>query len=186
MRVLNLAALLLATTLASAGSLEKSIDAAFPDEIAGLKLNKRTEFPEKPLGVNLSYLRPGPLIGSIYIYNAGMASIPSGTDGQAVRTHFGQVIGEMKQWEKQGGKVFPLDGQPASASVTKYEGCGPQFIWKTYEMQLPENTLHSSTYLTGVKNHFVKLRITYPKADPTAKSDAEKFVRQVRQIVGGC
>lgn len=44
--------------------------------------------------------------------------------------------------------------------------------------------MNSETYLTGFRNHFVKLRISYPRADATAcQKDIAEFLEQLKVIV---
>ncbi len=183
--------LILALVLSSAASLvsgatyESSIEVTFPDEVAGLPFVGRKEFPVKELGVNLAYQREGPVRGSVYVYNGGLRSIPSGADSPIVRKHFAQVIGEVKQMEAL-GKARAVRLSPAGEQTTAYAGCGPQFIWQAYEMELPEGTLNSFTYLTAMKNNFVKLRVSYPKGDAQGGRDAERFVQDIRRVLGAC
>ena len=54
-------------------------------------------------------------------------------------------------------------------------------------MELGEGMrLVSSTYLTAMKNNFVKLRISYRKGDTQGGQDAERFVQQIRKVLGNC
>ena len=171
--------------LASAGPSETSIDVVFPDSVGELHFDKRFEFPQKALGVNIRYKREGPVIGSIYVYNSGLAQIPSGTENPVVRRHFSQVIDEVRQLEAI-GKVRSIRLSETPEQVTNYEGCGPQFIWRGYDMDLSEGVLTSFTYLTAMKDNFVKLRISYRKGDAQGPRQADQFVREIRKVLGHC
>jgi hypothetical protein len=174
-----------ASALAHGASHEKSIDVLFPDEIAGLAFVGRKEFPQKELGVNLAY-EQGLLRGSIFIYTGGLSAIPDGANNDKVRKHFEQVIGEVKQLETL-GKVKAISFKDDRAQVTTPTGCGPQFLWREYEMTISEELkLVSYTYLAGVRDNFVKLRISYKTGSPHGKQDVERFVAQLRRIVGKC
>jgi hypothetical protein len=167
---------------------EQSIDVAFPDEVAGLAFFERKEFPQKELGVNIAYQRGLPSIvrGSVYIYNGGLSAIPPGTDTAVVRKQFAQVISEVKQLESI-GKARAVNLSSENEQTTNYAGCGPQFIWRGYEIDLPDHTVMTSyTYLTGMKNNFVKLRVSHLKNDAKGKVDAELFVQQIRKVLGTC
>jgi hypothetical protein len=180
-------ALLCVATFAQGATHENSIDVLFPDEVGGLTYVGRKEFPQKELGVSLAYHgNIGGLIrGSVYIYNAGLSSIPAGVDSPVVRSHFTQVISDVKQMERGGAKVNLAGG---TEQTTKYDGCGPQFIWRAYEMDLEgvDGTLASYTYLTALKNNFVKLRISHLKSDPQGRKNTEKFVQEIRKVLGRC
>lgn len=188
MRTLSfILSLLCFANLAAAATRESSIDVSFPDEIAGFTLDSRHEFPQQALGVNLAYLKAGPVRGSIFIYNAGLSSIPSGTEAPVIRKHFAQVISEVKQMEKI-GKARSVNLSVGSEQTSNFSGCGPQFIWQTYEIDLAEGAglLSSYTYLTAMKNNFVKLRISFPKGASQSQRDAEQFVQQIRKTLGSC
>lgn len=178
-----LAALLSSSTLAAVHDDALGID--FPDQIGGLTFEKRFEFPHKDEGVNIRYVGDGPVIGSIYIYNPGLSQIPSGIDSTVVRHHFEQIIAAVKHMETV-GKAREIDLTAGQKETTSYAGCGPQFIRRGYVMDLDGQRLSSFSYLTGVKNQFVKLRITYRPDDREAPARAERFVEALRKIVGEC
>ncbi|RQP21417.1 hypothetical protein [Piscinibacter terrae] len=181
-----LALIALVPMLAWAGPYENAIEVQFPDKIADFTYGERHEFPQRGLGVNLRYSMDGPVVGSIYIYNGGLGNIPSGVDAAVVRRHFAQVISEVKQMEAL-GKVRAVKFNRGSEAVTAYAGCGPQFIWQGYEMELDEaNAMSSFTYLTAYRNNFIKLRISYPRGLDKGDQQVERFVRGLRQVLGGC
>lgn len=183
----NLPALILAlaTTATHAATFEPALGVTLPDEVAGLTFAGKKEFSQKELGVNYAWQRNGPTRGSVYIYTSGAGTIPDGTDAPIVRRHFDQVIGEVQQMAAIGrARSVTLTG--SSEQVTRYPGCGPQFIWRGYEMVLDVGTITSYTYVTGLKNNFVKLRISHSKDDAQAAKDAERFVQEIRKVLGGC
>lgn len=179
------ATLCMTVASANAETYERSIDVTFPNQVAGLEFAGRKEFPQKELGVNIGYQRTGPMRGAIFIYSGGLSSIPSGTDGTIVKKHFEEVIREVKQLESQ-GRVRAVNLSKVGEQVTTYPGCGPQFIWRTYEMDLGEEVATAYTYLTAMKNNFVKLRITFRKDLPNGERDAAQFVQQMRKLLGAC
>lgn len=81
----------IAFAAAHAATFESAIGISFPDEVAGLPFHDRHEFPQKALGVNIAYQRDDDLLrGSVYIYDAGLRSIPPGAGSPAVHEHFAQ------------------------------------------------------------------------------------------------
>jgi hypothetical protein len=46
--------------------------------------------------------------------------------------------------------------------------------------------LESYTFLTAVRSHFVKLRISYRKGALRGKADVERFALQLSRLVGQC
>jgi hypothetical protein len=178
--------LLCVATQGQCATYEPSIGVTFPDTVAGLPIGKRVEFPQKALGVNIGYQRSGSATrGSVYIYNSGLFSIPSGVDSPIVRTHFTQVIAEVMQLPKSGqARAVNLIGD--GEQTTTYQGCGPQFIWRAYALDLGDLKLTSYTYLTAMKNNFVKLRVSHFQNDEQGKRETDQFVQEIRKVLGTC
>lgn len=171
--------------MAQAGTYEPSIGVSFPSDIAGLTLDGRTEFPQKALGVVIEYSGGDRTRGALYIYNGGLASVPADIDAPVVRKHFERVIADLKAWDGK-GKVRMTQAVGNTERTTTFAGCGPQFIVREFEIDLPEGTLASASYLTTMKNNFVKLRVSYMKSSAQGPQAAQKFVQQVRHLLGGC
>ncbi|ATQ73370.1 hypothetical protein CR152_01740 [Massilia violaceinigra] len=172
--------------MAQATTYEPSIGVSFPSEIAGMTLQGRTAFPQKALGVAIEYTGSDRgMRGALYIYNGGLASVPADIDAPVVRKHFEQVVADLKAWEGT-GKVRMTQAVGKAERTTTFAGCGPQFIVREFEIDLPEGTLASASYLTTMKNNFVKLRVSYMKSAVQGPQAAQKFVQQVRQLLGGC
>lgn len=180
-------ALVAAGGLASATTVEPSINVTFPDEVAGLPFAGRNEFPQKELGVSIGYMRGGEHFAraAVYVYNGGLKSGPDDVDAPVVRKHFTQVIGEVQQLAKMGqARSVTLLG--TADQTTSFAGCGPQFIWRGYEMDIGEAVMTSYTYLTGLKGQFVKLRVSHRKGDAQGARDTDRFVQEIRKVLGRC
>jgi hypothetical protein len=171
--------------IATAATYEKSIDVIFPEEIAHLTFSGRSVFQQKELGVNLSWQRSGPVRATAYIYNGGATDIPAELDSFAVKNHFARLLNEAAKLEKL-GKVRALGPTPEQEQISHFEGCGPQFLWREFEMVVPEGSATSSLWLTTVKGQFVKLRLQYPKGDEKGQQDTKLFVAQIRKLLGNC
>lgn len=183
-----LAALLLSLNMpgAHAAIHESSIGVEFPDRIGPLTLMEREELPRKELGVNFAYGHDGPVRASLFVYTGGLTSIPDGTESATVRRHFTQVINEVKQMQAM-GRLRSIDFPPGKEGVTAHAGCGPQFLWKEYVMELTSGTrLTSFTYLTALQGHFVKLRFSYRQEDTQARDVLEEFLPELRKVLGRC
>ncbi|WP_398496116.1 hypothetical protein [Variovorax sp.] len=170
---------------ASAAVFEDAIGVSFPDRVGGLQLQGRETFAQKALGSATRYRSDGHLLASTYVYTGGLSSIPEGTESAVVRKHFAQVIDEAKQMEAM-GHASKVTVPATPGQVTQFAGCGPQFIWKAFEMDLDGNLIVSNTYLTAVRNNFVKLRISYPKTDITGRQSADRFIEDIRKVLGRC
>lgn len=168
-----------------AAELVQSIGVNFPDQVAGYKFVKRTEFPQKGLGVNIAYETPTAR-GSVFIYDAGLSSIPANLEAPVVRKHFDQVISEVQSLQQMGrAKSVTLTGP--GTQTTRLPGCGTQFLWRDYDMVVSSPpVLKSSTYLGVVNNNFVKLRMTYSEGAPDGKREIERFVAAISKVVARC
>ncbi|MFZ6743870.1 hypothetical protein ACO0LC_11630 [Undibacterium sp. JH2W] len=163
---------------------ENSVNITFPDKVATLTFSEKKEFPKKELGVNIRYLGSGPVVGSIYIYNSGLSQIPTGVGSPIIHQHFIQVINEVKQLATTGQvKAVNLAG---GSTISNFKGCGPQFMWRAYELDMGDKVLSSYTYLTGLNNNFVKLRLSHLKGDTQGKRELEQFVEELRKLLGNC
>lgn len=184
----NIAAAFLLGLCALAGhaaTYEPALDLTLPDEIGGLPLAGRQEFPQKELGVGLAYKHEH-LLGSVFIYTAGLRSLPSGADSQVVRRHFAQVVADVKQLQAD-GKYHAVTLVGPSEQTTTYPGCGPQFLVREFILVMDDGITRSSqAYLTVVNGNFVKLRITDRGGATNFQRDAERFVLQLRKLLGKC
>ena len=163
----------------AAGVREDAIALDFPDRLGDFTLKGRTQFPQKGEGATIVY-EGRDVRGAIYVYNAGIAAIPTGVGDPVIHRHFQQTVMALQQAASQGpGKLKPVKGSTISA----FPGCGPQFMWRADEISMGSNALVSRTYLTGFRNHFVKLRVTHPA---TSAAAAEEFVQQARRLLGAC
>ena len=167
-----------------AATYERAIDVAFPDEVGGLALKGREEF-SKELGVGLTYERDR-LRGSVFIYNGGIPSLPAGTDSEVVRAHFAQVVDEVKRMESS-GQYRAVSYVGPAVQTTRYAGCGPQFLAREFLMVTRDGVQRPSfAYLTVINGNFVKLRVSYMATGSHTRGEVERFVAQLRKILGKC
>lgn len=177
---------------AQAAMVEDAIGVTFPERIGAMVFHGRKAFDDPRLGDVIRYdeagrdLGAGGLTVGVYVYNGGLAHISDDLDSRQVRLNFRQVISEVKMMEQMGKAKavrLPADG----ARVTAFGGCGPQFLFERYEMDLPEGaTLTSATYLTVMHDNFVKLRVSYRKGDAKSPGIADDFVERLHNVLGGC
>ena len=179
MKTLLCLALLLPSAAFAASVREESIATHFPDPLGEFVLKERKQFPQKGEGAAIVY-EGKDVRGAVYVYNAGLASVPTGVGDPAIHRHFQETAAALQQAAKQSpGKVKPVKGSTISA----FPGCGPQFMWRADEVSMGANALVSRTYLTGFRNNFVKLRVTHARTDAAAADD---FVQRIRRVLGAC
>jgi hypothetical protein len=131
-----LAAVLLGvmSLLAHGATHDDALGVEFPDRIGKLLFQQRTAFPQKALGVSYAYGLPGGWHANVYIYTAGLSRIPDSLDAPVVRQHFEQVIAEVKSLETSGQLKSVVMSGPAQ--ITNHADCGPQFIWRGFDMNV--------------------------------------------------
>lgn len=181
---LLVAAAVAATAAVAAPVHEPAIQVTFPDPLGGLSLTGRTVFPEKGAGVSIVYERPG-LRGAVYVYDAGVRHIPNGVGNTIVQRHFmeaTQALGVAVRERPEAGTPRPI----GSAKISAFPGCGPQFLWRAFVLDLGGTAMTTRTYVTGLNGQFVKLRISYRRDDTATERAAEQFVGDIRRILGGC
>ena len=189
-----LAAIILVVSCAGARAtiVEEAIGITFPDRIGNMVLRGRTPFPDPRLGAVIRYeedgrdLRAGGLTVGVYVYNGGLRHVSGDLDSRQMRLNFREVISEVKQMQKL-GKVKAVNLPPDDEHVTTLAGCGPQFLWERYEIDLDGTTmLTSATYMTSLHDNFVKLRISHLKDDATSAKLEEDFLPQLHHVLGDC
>lgn len=168
-----------------AATYDGAIGVSFPDEIGGLPFVGKQGFPEKELGISLTYER-ALLRGSVFIYDGGLRSLPPGTESEVVRRHFAQVIGEVKQMESS-GQYRAVTYVGPEVTTTSYPGCGPQFLAREFVMVTRDGvTRPSFAYLTVLNGNFVKVRVSYLATGNHTRQEVERFVMQLRKVLGKC
>ena len=155
----------------------------FPD-VAGFKKTKPRTFDKKELGYSIAYDSTDSdvsLAVTTYVYTGGKASIPDGGKSDEVTAEMGGIVkgiqfytenGTYKSYKETDSGVKPLGAAKGA----------PQAAWKRFDLVQKDGTKTvSEAYLLGYKNHFVKLRVTYP-AD--RQKESEKALATVLDGIG--
>ena len=176
-----LAAASFTTSAFAAGVHEDAIALDFPDRLGDFKLKGRTQFPKASEGATIVYEGTG-VRGAVYVYDAGLAAIPNGVGSPVIHKHFQETSMALRRAATEGPtkvKVTPVKNPTISA----FPGCGPQFMWRSDALAMDGGEMISRTYLTGYNNRFVKLRVSHARG---GDADAERFVQDVRKLLGKC
>jgi hypothetical protein len=162
---------------------EKTTNLQLPDAIGAWQRRNVIRFPDKQLGVEIDYQNRDGAIAAFYVYNRGLARIPTGAENSAVKKEFGTVQQEMlaivtsrftevsKLLESH--PTIKGTGKKATLSVAAY-----QFREK------PKGRRHLSWLLiSGYKNQFLKLRYTH--SFDRGKPDFDRGQVDLKQLVTG-
>ncbi len=147
----------------------------FPDHFAEMDKGKVTDYEKDHpgLGVSASYDAPGITL-TIYLYDMGMKSISSDLNSAVFTEHFEQVVGEVIQAENRGvySSVMRLSEAEVFLSSTQ---TGPRALAASFSYVQNGRERLSKLYLTGYKDHFLKVRFTY---DKIVQIKGEKTLKQ--------
>jgi len=163
----------------AAGVREESIGVDFPERLGDFTLKGRTQFPKASDGAVIAY-ESKEVRGAVYVYDAGKTSIPTGVGAPAIHMHFLETGTALQQAARESGTTLK---SVRGSTISKFEGCGPQFMWRADEISMSGNSMVSRTYLAGLNNRFVKLRVSHPRG---SEGKADDFVQRIRRVLGRC
>jgi hypothetical protein len=162
-----------------AGVREEAIGIDFPERLGDFTLKGRNQFPKAADGAVIAYENKD-VRAAVYVYDAGKTSIPNGVGAPVIHMHFLETSAALQQAGRQSGTtVKSVRGQ----TISKFEGCGPQFLWRADEISMGGNSMVTRTYLAGMNNRFVKLRVSHPQG---REAQADDFVQRIRRVLGRC
>jgi len=145
------------------------LDLTFPETQAGLTIASVTEYePRMPgMGTAFHYHAPNAK-ASIYLYTAGMPQILDGIESGVMRGHFEQVVQEIFRAEKRGLYVSVSRLDADGVVVLSSAGHFIPLLHASFKVSQQGTERLSYLSLTGYRNHFVKVRLTYDSADAEA------------------
>jgi hypothetical protein len=149
-------------------------------EVKGLDRQKPAFSPNKALGYAIVYLGDGVII-KVFVYDLGREKIPDGPDSDAVKAEMYESLLALEENKAKGlyksiqpidEKVIPLGTREGALKVRR----------KRYEVEIAkEGPAIAELYVTGYKNHFIKLRTTYPAEN---KEKAQKALDNLLDALG--
>jgi hypothetical protein len=142
----------------------------FPD-VKGLTRGKVETFPKVELGYSVAYNAPG-FAGTVYVYNLGLKKIPDGVKSDEVKGELKRAVDDLDR-AKQAGlyKSVKEVGKEEAVPLGKGKDA-PSALRRQFEVERKDGVKLSEVYVTGYKDHFVKIRITH---DPDDKKAADKI-----------
>jgi hypothetical protein len=159
----------------------------FPDRFAAMEKAGIRDFErENPgFGTSVSYNAPGITV-TIYLYTAGLKSVPSNLASPVMRRHFAEVVGEVIGAGKRGGyysNVKKISEEEVSLGAPHAE---PRALLATFSYVQSGRERLSKLYLMGYKNHFLKVRFTYDKSVRSGAEETHKqFLRELTTMIQG-
>jgi hypothetical protein len=149
-------------------------------EVKGLDRQKPNLFKDKALGYSVGYLGDGTII-TVFVYDLGRDKIPDGPNSDVVKAEMyesllaleaNKATGRYKSLQPIDEKVLPLGTSKGALEVRR----------KRYEVEIAkEGAALTELYVTGYKNHFIKIRATYPAEN---KEKAQKALDDLLDALG--
>lgn len=165
---------------------DPAIGIIFPPKLGDLELEDITQFTQPGLGYKLRYFYTLPewIKVDLYVYNKQLSSIPDGIYSKTVQTEFFALGRDIeKQSSYQGVKKIAVGVFSKNRPV--------QLLWSCYEFSvLPQPGVRypgprvSESYITGFRNHFIKVRATYWKnLEQSGKKLTSFFIDHLSELL---
>jgi hypothetical protein len=152
-------------------------------EVKGFTRGKTQVFPQTGLGYSISYDAPK-LAVTAYVYDKRLPKIPDGVKSDVVKAEMKQAAADLELARKRGLYTAVKEvGKEEVVALGKGKDA-PSALRRTFEIvrKGEDGAKLSELYVTGYKDHFVKLRITY---DPEGKAEAEQAIAALLEALGG-
>jgi hypothetical protein len=146
----------------------------FPERIAQLGKGEVTDFEAQSAGGGVGVGYNGPKITvTLYAYTFGAKSIPDNHQSNILKNHFKETIDAVLRAGREGAYQSV---KKVSEDVVAWDdgGTGRKTLHAQFSYTQGGRDRHSHLYLTGFKNHFIKIRFTY---DVEVHGMAEKIQR---------
>jgi hypothetical protein len=149
---------------------------SFPDQIGGANRTESVDyektFNEPGLGYSWHYLVPQTLSATVYLYSLGETSIPTGANGPDVLEQFQEALGQIPESKKY-QQIAVLKGPTdcAFGAITfrcVVESCVVVSTRSADKLEL---------LVTGLRNHFLKVRLDWHQNSPQGDAAAERFMQ---------
>jgi hypothetical protein len=161
-------------TSPQAAYIEKTTGIVFPAAIGALAFEGTEDFGDERYGVGIKYSGEG-IAGTIYIYNDGLASIPSGVDSPIHKAAVDTAVNGIKEVAGQGQyqdlafgreEIAGLSGRPGSHRA-RHAALAYTFDGTRW---------YSHIFVLGYKNQIVKLRFSYVQESKAAGEEQLKIL----------
>jgi hypothetical protein len=151
---------------------------AFPDTIGPARKVGSVDYAQSNAAPELGYAwnyETQAITTTFYIYNFGIAQIPSGARGSVVLTQFQQAIADIEIGAKAGRyeQLKPSQG-PGDCTVGAIV-----FRCITFTAVLPKDqrAVFTRLFVTGYRNYVLKIRQDWPQDSPAAAREVDTVIQ---------
>jgi hypothetical protein len=187
-RILGIAVAALASFLALAAAAQSTREPApernaetglaFPDTIGPARKVGSIDYSQSNAAPELGYAwnyETQAITTTFYIYNFGIAQIPSGPRGSVVLTQFQQAIADIEIGARAGRyeQLTPSEG-PGDCTVGAIA-----FRCVTFTAVLPRDKrpVFTRLFVTGYRNYILKIRQDWPQNSPAANREVDAVLQ---------
>ena len=147
-----------------------SVELVFP-EVENWERGELRTYPNEALGFSVPYISEEGGIVTIYVYNAGLSSIPNDINDKVVKGEIERAKNEIIQYGKMG--VYEGVREIKSDTITLGGANGKvRALRSLFYFKIKGDEVDSEIYLFSYKNNFIKIRATRPKAVNGAENKA--------------
>lgn len=151
---------------------------AFPDTIGPARKVGSIDYSQSNAAPELGYAwnyETQAITTTFYIYNFGIAQIPSGPRGSVVLTQFQQAIADIEIGARAGRyeQLKPSEG-PGDCTVGAIA-----FRCVTFTAVLPRDKrpIFTRLFVTGYRNYILKIRQDWPQNSPAANREVDAVLQ---------
>jgi hypothetical protein len=151
---------------------------AFPDTIGPARKVGSIDYSQSNAAPELGYAwnyETQAITTTFYIYNFGIAQIPSGPRGSVVLTQFQQAIADIEIGARAGRyeQLTPSEG-PGDCTVGAIA-----FRCVTFTAVLPRDKrpVFTRLFVTGYRNYILKIRQDWPQNSPAANREVDAVLQ---------
>jgi len=138
---------------------EKATGMSFPATIGLLAFEGAEEYEDERYGVGIKYSTNG-VAATLYVYNAGLKSIPSGFESPVHKDAMDMAVNDIKEVSRQGQYQDLVFGREEVVDLAGNGGTHrARHISLAYTFQ--DTRWHSHIFVLGYKNRLVKVRFSY-------------------------
>jgi hypothetical protein len=152
----------------------------FPD-IKGFTRSQPNHLPNPQHGYIISYQSDRDLMINVYVYNSSLERIPDGATSSAVKEEIMRIELGLETLKRQGMYNSYKERVSGEVRVGNWPKA-PHAQRRLFEIdRVDVGRILTDVYITGYKNHFIKIRFSYP-IDKQVES--EKAVTPVLTALG--
>jgi hypothetical protein len=176
-------ALLVNLSSASTACAEYLVEEAglrFPDRLGAATLARGHRYPQPGLGHGIDYSGQG-FGASIYVYDRGVSGIAGGIASAVVRAEFARARNDIAAIQR-----LQNAPEPNLVGERTVNANGVEFLTATYRYMRNNLDTLSLVAVTGLRRHFIKVRIsTRATDDGAAQARLDAFAGEVGRFLAG-